>query len=212
MLARPTPRGLQVPQEWMINLDSTAIVFLMLPLAAMTARIRRLAAICIGILISCVGLLMCGLTPSGGLCLLGIFVFAIGEMTAAPKMNEYLGVIAPKGQEALYMGYANVPYAVGWTSGAYVAGQVYDRLSDKANLAIRYLKEHGQNVDGLERTKAMDALQAFTHTDANGATVLLWDTYHPYTFWYLFVAIGLMSAIGMVFFARAASRWKEENA
>jgi MFS family permease len=212
MLARPTPRGLQVPQEWMINLDSTAIVFLMLPLAAVTARVRRLAAICIGIVISCLGLLMCGLTTSGGLCLLGIFVFAIGEMTAAPKMNEYLGVIAPKGQEALYMGYANVPFAVGWTSGAFVAGELYDRLSDKANLAIRYLKEHGQSVDGLERTKAMDAMQAFTNTDANGATALLWDTYHPYTFWYLFVAVGLMSAIGMVFFARAASRWKDENA
>jgi MFS family permease len=212
LLAQATPRGLQIPQEWMINLDSTAIVFLMIPVAALTSRIKRLQSICVGIVISCVGLLMCGMTMGGGLCLLGIFVFAIGEMTAAPKMNEYLGVIAPKGQEALYMGYANVPFAVGWTAGAYVAGNVYDALADKANLATRYLREHGQSVEGLERTKAMAALQAYAHTDARGATQLLWDTYHPYQFWYGFVAIGILSAIGMVIYARIASKWTTENA
>jgi MFS family permease len=212
LLAQVTPRGLQVPQEWMINLDSTAIVFLMIPLAALSGRIKRLQAICVGIIISCVGLILCGATMSGGLCLFGIFVFAVGEMTAAPKMNEYLGVIAPKGQEALYMGYANVPFAVGWTAGAYIAGHVYDRLADKANLATRYLAEHGQAVEGLERTKAMAALQAFTHTDARAATQLLWDAYHPYHFWYAFVAVGLASAVGMIGYARVASSWTTENA
>ena len=212
MLAQVTPRGLQIPQEWMINLDSTAIVFLMIPIAAITGRIKRLQSIFIGMLIACAGLLMCGMTTSGGICLFGIFVFAIGDMTAAPKMNEYLGVIAPKGQEALYMGYANVPFAVGWTAGAYVAGNVYEALADKANLAIRYLQEHGQKVDGLERTKAMAALQDFTHTDPRGATQLLWDTYHPYAFWYPFVAIGMLSAAGMVIYARIASKWTTENA
>ena len=212
LLAQATPRGLQIPQEWMINLDSTAIVFLMIPVAALTARIKRLQSICIGMLIACGGLLMCGLTTSGGFCLFGIFVFAIGEMTAVPKMNEYLGVIAPKGQEALYMGYANVPFAIGWTAGAYVAGNVYEALADKANLATRYLSEHGQAVQGLERTKAMAALQDFTHMDARGATQLLWDMYHPYTFWYPFVAVGLLSAVGMLIYARLALRWTTENA
>ncbi len=212
LLAQMTPRGLQVPQEWMINLDSTAIVFLMIPVAAITGRIKRLRSIFIGMLIACAGLLMCGLTTSGGLCLFGIFVFAIGEMTAAPKMNEYLGVIAPKGQEALYMGYANVPFAVGWTAGAYVAGNVYESLADKANLATRYLKEHGQAVEGLERTKAMAALQDFTHMDARAATQMLWDTYHPYTFWYPFVVVGLLSAVGMLIYGRMASKWTTENA
>ena len=117
-----------------------------------------------------------------------------------------------KGQEALYMGYANVPFAVGWTSGAFVAGVLYDHMSDKANLAIRYLQEHGQSVDGLERTKAMDRLQAFTNTDPIGATDLLWNAYHPYQFWYAFVGVGLASAVGMVLYARAASRWKTGNA
>ena len=212
MLAQPSARGLQVPQEWMINLDSTAIVFLMLPVAYLSGRLRRLTSICAGIIISCVGLLLCGLTLSGGYCLLGIFVFAVGEMTSAPKMNEYLGVIAPKGQEALFMGYANVPFAVGWTAGAFVAGDLYDRMADKANLALRFLRENGQPIADVKRENAMAALQAFKQTDANGATQLLWDTYHPYQFWYCFVAVGALSAVGMIIFATVAKRWEKENA
>jgi hypothetical protein len=48
---------------------------------------------------------------------------------AAPKVNEYLRVIAPKGEEALYMGYANIPFAVGWAFGSKIAGMVYDRTA-----------------------------------------------------------------------------------
>ena len=33
-----------------------------------------------------------------------ILFFSVGEMLASPKMNDYLGVIAPEGQKALYMG------------------------------------------------------------------------------------------------------------
>jgi hypothetical protein len=110
------------------------------------------------------------------------------------------------------MGYANVPLAVGWTSGAYVAGIIYDRIADKANLATRYLHEQAHYPAPVARTDAMKVLQEVTHQDATQATEMLWSTYHPYTFWYLFVAIGLFSAFGMVVYARIAKRWVVENA
>jgi MFS family permease len=215
-LAAVTPRGLQMPQEWMINLDAGLIVLFMVPIAALTARIKRLRAIFIGIFIASAGLILAGATMSGAFCLLGIAVFAIGEMTASPKMNEYLGVIAPKGEEALYMGYANVPFAIGWTLADFFGGTLYDRLSDKANLAVRYLGEQKllapEALAAVKRTEAMAALQSATHLDATQATQLLWDTYHPYTFWYLFVGIGVASAFAMVVYARIARRWSHENA
>jgi len=213
-LAQMTPRGLQVPQEWMINLDAGSIILLMLVVAYFGARMRRLVAMFIGIFISCVGLLLCGVTMSGWTCLLGILLFAIGEMTAVPKLNEYLGVIAPKGEEALYMGYANIPFAVGWTSADYLGGIAYDRLADKANLALAYMREHGLSAPGetIERTQAMTRLMAATHTDARAATVLLWNTYHPQTVWYPFVGVGILTAFAMVAYARIARRWTYENA
>jgi hypothetical protein len=123
-------------------------------------------------------------------------------MLAAPKLNEYLALIAPKGEEALYMGYANIPWAVGWTSGAYLSGRIYERIADKANLAARYLAEHGYGATG--RNDAFKTLQGALGVDATQATRILWDAYHPYTFWYGFVALGGASAIGMYLFARRA--------
>jgi MFS family permease len=209
-------RGLQVPQEEMINLDSGAIILLMLPLAYVTARFRRLLVIVVGIVISAVGLLLCGISMSGFVCVSGILLFAIGEMSSVPKMQEYLGVVAPKGEEALYMGYANIPFAVGWTLADYVGGVAYDRLADKANLALRYLTDHqlvaADVIAKTPRTGAFKALMAATHTDARAATALLWDAYHPYTVWYGFVAVGLLTAVGMIVYARVAKSWTRENA
>ncbi len=207
-LARATPRGLQVPQEWMINLDSGAILLFMIPVSALVARAKLLRVMLLGILLSCAGLLLAGGSMRGFLCIAGIALFAVGEMLASPKVNEYLALIAPKGEEALYMGYANIPFAIGWTTGAYVAGHVYGALADKANLANRYLTEHVAMATPIPRTEAMSRLQEATHTSASDATRLLWDTYHPYTFWYGFVVVGILSAIGMLVYARLVNRWK----
>jgi hypothetical protein len=199
-LARATPRGLQVPQEWMINLDAAMILAFMVPVSALAGKLRLLFAVTFGILLSCAGLLLAGGAMSGAVCIAGIFVFALGEMLAAPKLNEYLALIAPKGDEALYMGYANIPWAVGWTSGAYVAGRIYEKVADKANLAARWLAEHGHGEVG--RDEAFKAMQAAMGVDATAATRTLWDAYHPYAFWYGFVGLGAASAIGMFLFAR----------
>jgi proton-dependent oligopeptide transporter, POT family len=208
-------RGLQVPQEEMINLDSGAIILLMLPLAYVTARFKRLWVMVVGIGIAAAGLLLCGISMTGFVCVSGILLFAIGEMASVPKMSEYLGVIAPKGEEALYMGYANIPYAVGWTLADYVGGLAYDRLADKANLALRYLEDHqlvgADVIRETPRTGAFKALMAATHTDARAATTLLWDAYHPYTVWYGFVGVGLLTAVGMIVYAQIAKGWVREN-
>jgi MFS family permease len=206
-LARMTPRGLMVPQEWMINLDAAMILVFMVPVSALAGKVRLLFVVVGGILFSCAGLLLAGGSASGIACIGGIFVFAIGEMLAAPKLNEYLALIAPKGDEALYMGYANIPWAVGWTSGAYVAGRIYEDVADRANLAARWLAEHGHGA--VARDDAFKTMQAAFGVDATGATRILWDTYHPYAFWYGFVALGGASAIGMFLFARMAWRTKE---
>jgi proton-dependent oligopeptide transporter, POT family len=206
-LARATPRGLQVPQEWMINLDAGMILLFMVPVSALAGKMRLLWVMVLGIALSCGGLLLAGGTTHGVLCLAGIFTFAVGEMLASPKLNEYLALIAPKGEEGLYMGYANVPWAVGWTSGAYVAGRIYERVADKANLASRYLREHGHG--DVARSDAFARLQEILAVDAREGTRLLWDAYHPYAFWYGFVALGGLSAILLFSYAKAATRWQK---
>jgi MFS family permease len=208
MFTTQTPRGTMITQEWLINANSGLIILCVVWVSALVARMRRVHSIFLGITISSVGLVAAGFSMSGILCILGILCFSVGEMLSSPKMNDYLGVIAPEGQKALYMGYANMPTAIGWAYGSFLGGQIYERMGDKANLAIRYLAERQGITSGVERTQAMERLQQTLHLNATQATELLWATYHPYRLWYPFAAIGIASAIGIFFYARWARKYE----
>jgi hypothetical protein len=160
-----------------------------------------------GIMIASIGLLAAGFTMSGLACIFGILCFSVGEMLSSPKMNDYLGVIAPEGEKGLYMGYANMPTAIGWAYGSILGGQIYESMGDKANLALRYLKEHGGLDQGVDRTVAMEKLQQAVHLDPGAATRLLWAAYHPWRLWIPFAAIGIASAIGIAIYAKVVSRY-----
>lgn len=196
-----TPRGTMIAQEWMINADSGLIIICVVLVSWLVARMRRVNSIFWGIIISSAGLFMSGFTMSGYLCILGVTVYAVGEMLSSPKMNEYLGVIAPEGEKGLYMGYANIPLAIGWAYGSTLGGQLYDKMGDKANLAIRYLAEHAGITSGIERTEAFAKMQEILHLNAVDATNLLWNTYHPYKLWYPLTLIGLASAVGILLYS-----------
>jgi hypothetical protein len=197
-----------VSQEWMINLDSGLIVLFVVWVSQLVSRMRRVHSIFAGILVVSAGLLMAGFTTSGVGCLLGIACFSFGEMLASPRMNDYLGVIAPEGKKGLYMGYANLPTAIGWACGSYLAGDRYGLVGEKASLAMRWLEQHGGVPAGVERTTAMEAVQRASGLDAGAATEMLWRTYQPYQVWYPFVAVGLASAVGIFLYARWVRRYE----
>lgn len=171
-----TTRGTMITQEWMINANAGLIVICVVFVSYLVHKMRRLTSILMGMTIAAGGLVAAGFTMSGYLCLLGILCFSIGEMLASPKMNEYLGVIAPEGQKALYMGYANIPLAIGWSYGSLRGGEVYDKLGDKANLALRYLAEKFDITGGMSR----EAIQAKIQTlgvDSTSVSNALTDAY-----------------------------------
>lgn len=207
MLQINSDRGPQLSQEWMININSGLIILLVVPLSWMVSRMRRVHSIMIGITIAAIGLVLAGFTTAGTFCLMGIMVFSVGEMLSSPKMNEYLGVIAPEGQKGLYMGYANVPLAVGWGYGSLYGGQVYGEMGEKAKLAMDYLAEKYAMTD-VARTEAFQKLQEVTGLSPQEATDLLWNAYDPYKLWYQFAAVGIVSAIGMFFYSRWIKRYE----
>ena len=206
-----TPRGTMIAQEWMINANAFLIILCVVWVSHLVAKMRRVHSILLGIAIASLGLLAAGFTMSGLACILGILCFSVGEMLSSPKMNDYLGVIAPDGEKGLYMGYANMPTAIGWAYGSILGGQIYDSMGDKANLALRYLKEHGGLEAGVERTAAMEKLQQALHLDAGAATRLLWATYHPWRLWIPFAAIGVASSIGIAIYGRWVRRYEAKD-
>ena len=63
----------------------------------------------------------------------GIFLFSIGEQTQAPRFYEYIATLAPKGQEALFQGYAFLPIAIAWGLGGTLGGWLYQNYAKTAN-------------------------------------------------------------------------------
>jgi dipeptide/tripeptide permease len=223
-----TDRGLQVPQEILINLNALLIIIFVLPVSWAVRKIRTLEAMVIGMAMATAGVLVAGLTTVGAIFLMGVACFSFGEMLTGPKKSEYLGLISPPGKKGLYLGYVNIPVGIGGLVGAKLQGYVYGNFGEKAVLAQKYLVEHTElfrNADwngkvatldavtGVARTEAFVRLQEVTGMDAAQATQLLWDTYHPgRAVWFPFAGIGVAAIIALVVFARLARRWQDMDA
>jgi len=75
-----------------------------------------------------VSLLGLALPAAGMVLIVSIASMAVGEMMASPRIYEYIGAIAPKGQEGLYLGYANLPIAIGSFFGGPLGGRLFERF------------------------------------------------------------------------------------
>ncbi len=222
-----TSRGQQMTQEHMLNLNAVLIILFMIPIAASVSKLRTLTCMMIGMVMAIFGVLIAGVTMSVYMFFLGVIFFSLGEMLTGPKKSEYLSLISPPEKKALYLGYVNIPVGIGQSVGNLMSGYFYGHYGEKANLALKYLAEHTNfkaeknwNGDisslekylGVTRTESMDVLQKTVHQDAVQVTQLLWDTYHPYTVWYPFVAIGLAATIGLIIYGHKAKKWSDLNA
>jgi len=187
-------------------------------------KMRTLSCMLGGIMLATCGVMVAGWTTVGYFFLLGIVFFSFGEMLTGPKQLEYFGLIAPPGEKGLYLGYVNIPVAIGQGAGGLFGGWVYGQYGEKAVLALRYLAEHTErgaagawdgsvstleSTLGVARTEAMATLQATLGMNATEATQLLWNTYHPNYVWIPFAAVGVASALAMFVFARMARRWSD---
>jgi len=189
--------------EMLINIDSAAIIVLVLPLSWFFGRFRMMTSLVLGMAIALVGFLMSGATRSGSLAGLGIFVFAVGEIICSPKFSEYIGMTAPPDKKALYMGYSNIPFAIGWAAGNGLSGWLYDTFSSRAVLARRLLQDQfGVAAEAAKAIKDSDLTAAIAARlggtlDDRAVNALLWKHYHPWVIWLILGAVGLASVVGM---------------
>jgi dipeptide/tripeptide permease len=73
------------------------------------------------------GVLGLSLPIAGIFMIVSIASMAVGEMMASPRVYEYIGAIAPKGQEGLYLGYTSLPIALASIVGGPIGGRLFER-------------------------------------------------------------------------------------
>ena len=222
----------RVPQQVLISCNAFMIICFVVLMSVVVRKMRTLSAMFIGMIMATGGVLIAGLTGNAIILLTGIVFFSLGEMLTGPKKQEYLGLIAPPGKKAMYLGYVNIPVGIGGYCGAKLAGWLYGDYGEKATLALKYLMEktaYGAerawdgSVDTLEKAAGVARTESFSflmeYLGKSGVeggkevTRLLWDTYHPNLHvWIPFAAIGVIAAVALAIFGRMAKRWKDMNA
>ncbi len=69
------------------------------------------------------------LLPIGSaMIVLTVAMIAFGELFTSARTYEYIGALAPKGQEGLFLGYANLPMAIGALVGGPVGALIFNKV------------------------------------------------------------------------------------
>jgi dipeptide/tripeptide permease len=69
------------------------------------------------------------LLPMGSLfVVMTVALIAFGELFASSRLYEYIGSLAPKGQEGLFLGYANLPMAIGSLVGGPAGAWLFNKV------------------------------------------------------------------------------------
>jgi dipeptide/tripeptide permease len=140
----------EAPVELYTLVNPIMIVTLQLVITRLAKRWTPVRSIIFGVLVTTIGMLINILAPvlfanislkvsllrfgsfqvllpiAGIFLIVSIASMALGEMFASPRIYEYIGAIAPKGQEGLYLGYANLPVALGSIVGAPLGGRLFE--------------------------------------------------------------------------------------
>jgi dipeptide/tripeptide permease len=201
-----TSKGTIAP-EMMVNLDAGAIILFQVLISTIVMKLKPLNTIMTGIIITAIGIGVAFSTGNGFYVILGIFIFAIGEMSSSPKFTEYISRIAPKNKEALYMGTSFLPVAAGNLIAGYLSGTFYEKWSDKISLLKTEVVKRGLEipeigVDNFTQNDYVKRAGELMGMDDHQLTDYLWNTYNPSKIWFVFSAIGVATVIGLFLYDR----------
>ena len=193
-----------IAPEMMVNLDAGAIIIFQVLISTLVMKFRPINAIISGIIVNALGIGIAFSTGNGFYVIIGIFIFAIGEMASSPKFTEYIGRIAPKGKEALYMGTSFLPVAAGnWITG-FLSGDLYEAWSDKVSLLKTEVAKRGLEIPEISSNFSQNdyfnkaaELMGMSHRQL---TDYLWNTYNPSKIWMVFSAIGVVTILGLLLY------------
>lgn len=127
------------PIELILSVGAWTIILLQIPINRFTRNIPTPTAIMIGFVFAALSWFLlyfsqiAGITVGIGLIIATIFIFSVGEQTQAPRFYEYLADLAPKGQAALFQGFAFLPIAIAWLVGGTFGGWLYQTFATTKN-------------------------------------------------------------------------------
>jgi dipeptide/tripeptide permease len=123
------------------------IVFFQLLITKLFGKMRPIRSIIVGTIIIALSMIIklipiffadnvrvafMGWLPVGSvMIILTVAMIAFGELFTSARSYEYIGALAPKGQEGLFLGYANLPMAIGALVGGPAGAAIFNEIMAK---------------------------------------------------------------------------------
>jgi proton-dependent oligopeptide transporter, POT family len=197
--------GTAIQPEGMLNLNAGLIMTTCFLFAYASGRMRATTSMVIGTLIASAALVVAGYSSAGWVTLGAIAIFSVGEMLSSPKFNEFIGNFAPPDKKAMYLGFSQIPLAIGWTLEGKLGPFLYDRFASKERFAREMLAERGLGAGQLAAIpegEAFAKLVAVTGQTRRALTQALYANHHVGVVWYVMAFVGVVSAAGIYAYGR----------
>jgi MFS family permease len=197
--------GTAIQPEGMLNLNAGMIMLTCFLFAFASGKLRATTSMVIGTLLASVALVLCGYSNVGWLTVGAIALFSIGEMLSSPKFNEFIGNFAPSDKKAMYLGFSQIPLAIGWTLEGKIGPVLYDRFASKERFAREALGGQGLSAEDIGRIpegEAFPKLVALSGQTKQAVTHALYASHNVGVVWYVMAIVGVLSAAGIYAYGR----------
>jgi POT family proton-dependent oligopeptide transporter len=134
-LSHPDEQGVRRIIGESVGNTGIFIIMFQLAVSSVTQKYRAMPAFMTGLITATLGFIVLALAKIyiPGFVFLGILLFALGEMMASPRIQEYITWIAPKEKAGLYMGSNFLATAIGGLFSGVVYSSLFGFYSDKLN-------------------------------------------------------------------------------
>lgn len=201
--------------EQIVNMDAFFIVIFQMIISTIILKWKPINAMMSGIIIAIIGIALSFYTDNIFYTLIGIFIFAIGEMTSNPKFSDYIAKISPKGKEALYMGTYFLPIALANLLTKWITGDLYEKMSDKVLFIREELTKRNIQLPEISndysKNQFYEDAAAKLQMTKSEMTKFIWDTYHPGNIWFVIAGIGIATIVGLFIYNAIIARRLKKN-
>ncbi len=176
----PFLKAFEFDAEFVTVINAGTIILLVVLVSRVVKTLKPVPVMATGIVIGTAGFLILAFTQSPWMFILGIAVFSLGEMTAHPKYYSYVGIVAPKDNVAVYMGYAFLYGVIGSLFGSNFGAALYERI-------LKPVAPSSEIVEsGISFSPQIASAVRF--------------------FWLIFAILGVVCVIGMLLFNKFFSK------
>jgi MFS family permease len=238
--------GTEIQPEGMMNVNAGLIMVTCFFFAYLSGKMRATTSMVVGTLFASLAMFLSGFSTSGWISVGAIAIFSVGEMLSSPKFSEFIGNFAPHDKKAMYLGFSQIPIAVGWTLEGKIGPMAYEYLASKDRFSREYLVERMRSGDvqtpstemftqwadsesveqsaeqlsqlfhtdpsafkqAIPQGEAFDWLVAITGDNARALSDALYQAHNVGNVWYIMVAVGVLSAIGIAIYGEWIKRLK----